>query len=127
MDLSNYFSTNSGTGILSTADAQGRVDAAVYARPRMMPDGTAAFLMRERLTYSNIQVNPFAVYLFMESGVGYRGIRLFLKKVREDQNPELVAQMTRPTLTPEEDRAKGPKHVVYFAVEKILPLIGDQW
>ena len=29
------------------------------------------------------------------------------------------------SLTPEEDRAKGPKYLVHFSTEKILPLIGS--
>jgi hypothetical protein len=32
--------------------------------------------------------------------------------------------MTRRSLTPEEDKQKGPKHLVIFRVEMILPLIG---
>ena len=127
MNLRNYFENKNGTGILSTADAQGRVDSAVYARPHVFDDGNVAFLMRERLTHANLQGNPHAAYLFMESGGGYQGVRLFLKKIREDQDPELVEEMTRSWLSPEEDQAKGPKHVVYFAVEKVLPLIGDSW
>lgn len=127
MNLNDYFKQKNGTGVLSTADAEGRVDAAIYARPHVFADGTIAFLMRERLTYQNMQSNPHAAYLFIESGGGYRGIRLFLKKLREDQNPELVGEMTRSCLSAEEDREKGPKHVVYFSVEKTLPLIGDTW
>jgi len=127
MDLNHYFKEKAGTGILSTADAEGRVDAAIYAQPHTFADGTVAFLMRERLTYLNLQTNPHAAYLFIESGGGYRGIRLFLRKLREDQNPDLVGEMTRSWLTAEEDRDKGLKHVVYFSVEKTLPLIGDTW
>ncbi len=127
MDLKNYFENKSGTGILSTADAEGRVDSAVYARPQVFDDGNIAFLMRERLTHANLQENPHAAYLFLESGGGYQGVRIFLKKIREDQDPALVEEMTRGWLSPEEDQAKGPKHVVYFAVEKVLPLIGDSW
>jgi hypothetical protein len=33
--------------------------------------------------------------------------------------------MTRRNLTPEQDKARGPKFLVYFALEKILPLIGS--
>jgi hypothetical protein len=33
--------------------------------------------------------------------------------------------MTRRKLTPELDAEKGPKHLVYFTVEKVLPLIGS--
>jgi hypothetical protein len=57
--------------------------------------------------------------------MGYQGIRLFLTKVREDNDQDLIARMTRRHLSPEEDKAKGPKHLVIFRVEKILPLIGD--
>jgi len=32
--------------------------------------------------------------------------------------------MTRRNLTPEEDKAAGPKHIVYFNLEKILSLVG---
>ena len=125
MKLKKLFNSNSGVGILSTADSGGQVDAAIYSRPHFMDDGSLAFIMRERLTYKNIQENPYAAYLFMESGFGYKGVRLFLKKIREDQDDELISRMTRRHLTPEEDKRKGPKHLVYFEVEKILPLIGS--
>jgi hypothetical protein len=125
MKLKGYFETASGTGVLSTADAGGKVDAAIYSTPHVMDDGTVAFIMRERLTHENLQSNPFAAYLFMEDGPGYKGLRLFLKKTREDADPELIASMTRRNLKPELDAQKGPKHLVYFAVEKIIPLIGS--
>jgi hypothetical protein len=125
MTLKQYFETASGTGVLSTADANGKVDAAVYSTPHVMDDGTVAFIMRERLTHENLRSNPFAVYLFLEDAPGHKGIRIFLKKVREDDNPELIGSMTRRHLSPELDAQKGPKHLVYCTVEKALPLIGS--
>jgi hypothetical protein len=113
MSLKQYFETASGTGVLSTADSGGKVDASV------------AFIMRERLTHENLRSNPFAAYLFLEGAPGHKGIRLFLKKTREDDNAELIATMTRRNLKPELDAQKGPKHLVYFIVEKVLPLIGS--
>lgn len=125
MDLGEYFASVKGTGVLSTADREGRVDAAIYARPHILADGTIAMIMRQRLTHHNLQQNPYAVYLFREGGPGYGGVRLYLKKLREDDNPELLQQMTRRCLSPEDDQAKGPKFIVYFQLEKLLPLIGD--
>ena len=124
MMIKEYFKGSTGTGVLATADAGGRVDAAIYSTPHVMDDGTVAFVMLERLTHKNIQSNPFAAYLFMEDAPGYKGIRLFLKKIREDDDPELIATMTR-WLKPGLDAQKEPRHVVYFAVEKVLPLIGS--
>jgi hypothetical protein len=124
MTIKEYFSGVSGTGVLSTADADGRVDAAIYSTPHVMDDGTVAFVMLERLTHKNILSNPFAAYLFREEAPGYKGIRLFLKKIREDDDPALIATMTK-WLKPGLEGQKEPKHLVYFAVEKILPLIGS--
>ncbi|AMV71126.1 hypothetical protein JCM30471_29480 [Desulfuromonas carbonis] len=66
MDLEEYFTTRQGTGTLSTADRQGEVDAAIYARPHLQADGTLAMIMRDRLTHCNLQENPHAVYLSLD-------------------------------------------------------------
>ncbi len=126
INLNDYFASHNGTGVLATADREGRVDAAIYARPHLMEDGTLALIMRQRLSHKNLQENPFAAYLFLEAGDGYRGMRLFLKKLREDTDEQLLQQMTRRCLSPAEDQAKGPKSIVYFQVEKILQLIGGE-
>lgn len=125
MKLNEYFAQANGVGVLSTADRDGKVDAAIYAKPHVMDDGTLAFIMRDRLTHHNVQENPYAAYLFIEQGNGYKGVRLFLRKAREDTDPELIRKMTRRWLSPEEDAAKGPKFLVYFQVEKVLDLIGS--
>jgi hypothetical protein len=125
MKLNEYMDYVSGKGVLATADAEGKVDAAIYSKPQILEDGTLVFIMRDHLTHHNIVSNPHATYLFIEEGPHYKGIRLFLKKLREDTDPELIAGMTRRNLTPEQDKARGPKFLVYFALEKILPLIGS--
>lgn len=125
MKLKDYLESRAGICILSSADRSGRVTIAIYSTPRVMEDGTVCFIMRERLTYKNILENPHAACMFIEQGTGYKGIRLFLTMLREDSDTELIAQMTRRFLSPEDDRAKGPKHLVIFKVDRILPLIGD--
>jgi len=39
MSISEYFENTKGTGVLATADSEGKVDAAIYARPHVMEDG----------------------------------------------------------------------------------------
>jgi hypothetical protein len=121
MELATYFETTKGTGVLATADAQGRVDAAIYARPHIDADGTIAFIMRDRLTHHNLQSNPRATYLFIEDGAGYKGKRLFLIKTGEEQGPEKIASLRRRQRIAENDEMK---FIVCFALEKELPLIG---
>ena len=124
MGLIDYFEKTDGIGVLSTADSEGKVDAAIYSRPFVFEDGTVGFVMRDRLTHHNLQSNPHAAYLFKEEGPGYRGKRLFLKKIREEQDTELTEKLRRRWLTPEEDLQKGPKFLVVFTIDQELPLIG---
>ena len=124
MKLKYYLEAINGINILSTADRDGKLTTAIYSKPHILDDNTLSFIMRERLTYRNLKSNPHAAYMFIEEGPGYQGIRLFLKKVREDDDPDLIARMTRRNLTPEEDKQKGPKHLVIFKVDMILPLVG---
>ncbi|MEI6261315.1 MAG: pyridoxamine 5'-phosphate oxidase family protein [Deltaproteobacteria bacterium] len=121
--LKAYFESINGSGVLATADSSGKVDAAIYSRPHFLEEGTLAFIMRDRLTHHNLQSNPHATFLFMEDGPGYKGKRLFLKKVREESNPELIQKIKRRKYT---DDNEEPKFLVYFTLNKELPLIGGQ-
>ncbi|UCH19794.1 MAG: pyridoxamine 5'-phosphate oxidase family protein [Deltaproteobacteria bacterium] len=121
MDLKDYFENTKGVGVLATADSDGKVDAAVYARPHVMGDGTLAVIMRDRLTHHNLQSNPHATYLFIEEGPGYKGKRLFITKVREEQDTELLNSLRRRQYLDEKDEAK---FLVFFKLDKELPLIG---
>ncbi len=122
MTLDEYFYQNKGLGVLSTADSDGRVDAAIYARPHFMEDGTMAFIMRDRLSHHNLQSNPHATYLFKEEGTGYKGKRLFLTRMREEQNTELLESLRRR----KSDYGNGEdRFLVFFKLDKELPLVGD--
>lgn len=125
MDLHEYFEKTKGTGVLATADSSGKVDAALYARPHMLEDGTIAFIMADRLTHHNLQSNPQAAYLFIETQGMYQGKRLFLKKVSEEKNSERVKTMRHSCLCNEEKESDGKdRYLVIFKLEKELPLVG---
>ncbi|MEE4313126.1 MAG: pyridoxamine 5'-phosphate oxidase family protein [Desulfofustis sp.] len=121
MELQDYFENAGGTGILATADSDGRVDAAIYSRPHFLDDGTLAFVMRDRLTHANLQSNPYATYLFIEQGPGYHGKRLFLEKTGESSDPALIARYKRRTPTQTDGEAL---FLVYFKIDRQLPLLG---
>ncbi len=121
MGIQEYFRNTKGVGILATADDDGKVDAAVYARPHFMEDGTIAMIMRDRLTHLNLQTNPHAAYLFHEDGPGYKGKRLFLTKIREETDTDLLKSLRRRQYP---DRKEEAKFLVFFEVDQELPLIG---
>jgi len=122
MDLKAYFENNEGLSVLATADSEGKVDAAAYSRPHFMEDGTIAMIMRDRLTHRNLQSNPHAAYLFHEKGPGYKGKRLFLTKVREEQDTELMQSLRRRQYIDEKDEVR---FLVFFRIDKELPLVGS--
>lgn len=123
-EIKAYFENTTGTGVLATVDAEGLLNQAIFARPHIMEDGTAAFIMPHRLTHKNLQESPHAAYLFMEKGPGYQGKRLSLTKVREEQDTELLYSLRRRTYSQEKEKQEGPRFLVFFRVDKILPLIG---
>ena len=127
MKLNEYFEKAKGKGVMSTADSSGNLTAAVYSRPHVMDDGTVAFIMADRLTHKNLESNPHAVYLFMESGDKYVGKRLYLTKVKEEKNSPLIDTIRRRESCPvDEAYMKEYRYLVYFKIDKTLPLIGDK-
>ena len=123
MDLKTYFESAKGRGVLSTADGQGRVDAAVYAKPHIMDEKNIAFIMADRLTHENLKSNSHAAYLFMEDGPGYKGTRLFLTKTKEEQDSERLYSIRSKRYASAKEEGK-PRFLVFFKVDKVLPLIG---
>ena len=127
MTLRDYFQNTKGTGVLATADANGKVDVAIYSRPHFLADddGEVAFIMNDRLSHENIDANPQAAYLFIEETAGYVGKRLFLTKTREEVDPEKIQALKRRKLPPECDEGETKKRfLVHFRVDGIRPLIG---
>ncbi len=124
MDLSKYFEETKGFGILATADEKGNVDVAVYSRPHIFDEKTVAFIMADRLTHHNLQSNPHAAYLFRKEGPGYKGMRLFLTKVREETDSELLYSIRRRQYASPEGEEEQSRFLVFFTVDKTLPLIG---
>lgn len=127
MTLGDYFDKVKGYGIMATADSEGNVNAAALSRPTVMEDGTVAFLMAGHLTHHYLQSNPHATYYFVEHGKSYGGRRLYLTKVKEEENNlELIESLRKkryPIFTIKYDNES--KYVVFFKVDKVLPLTSD--
>ena len=128
MSLKDYFENAKGFGVLATADADGKVNVAVYARPHFLDpedDDLPTFIMNERLSYANVQANPHAAYLFVEEGDGYVGKRLTLTKTSEEHDQEKIKPLRRRNL-PNECYEGKTQHLVHFRVDGVRPLIGTE-
>jgi len=125
MSLTDYFTNAKGLGILATSDSQGNVNTAIYSRPYLIGEEKIAFSMLERLSYSNVKSNPKAAYMFVEDGEGYKGKRLCLTMTGEEKDPERIKEIKK-----QHEKAKDSddkvRHLVYFTVDRIRPLVGDK-
>jgi hypothetical protein len=124
MKIKDYFENTKGLGVLSTADDHGKVNSAIYSRPHVMEDGSLAFIMRDRLTHKNTELNSHAVYLFREDGPGYNGKRLYLTKIREENDADLIESLSRRSYLSDKDR-RNSRFLVYYKLEKERPLVGN--
>jgi len=123
MELASYFENTKGTGVLATADASGQVNAAVYARPHFLEDGTVALIMRDRRTRQNLLSNPHAAYLFIESGPGYQGKRLYLTKLTEEKESDRLYRLKRRQGRLEQEDQES-LYLTIFRLDQERPLIG---
>jgi len=126
MDLKDYFENTEGTGILATADADGKVDVAVYARPHVVDAENIGLIMRDRLSHHNLQTNPYAVYMFIEKAKGYQGKRFYLYKTRDETDPEVIEEIRRKPKRQYSDPTDEDAYLVYFRVDRVRPLVGDK-
>ena len=124
MELADYFENTEGIGVLATADSEGNVDAALYARPHIIDEKNVVFIMNERLSYKNLASNAKAAYLFLEKGGGYKGKRLYLTKVRQETDPKLIDSIRRRPANEYKD-SDSKKYLVYFTIDRIRALVGD--
>jgi len=128
MSPAEYFENVEGIGVLGTADSEGNVDLALYARPHVLDDETVAFIMGDHLSHDNVTSNPHAAYLFVERAQGeapsgYNGMRLYLTRTQEETDPKRIEAMRRKRRSGQD--YEGPtEFLVHFKVEQARRLVG---
>ncbi len=125
MSLADYFDNVKGIGILGTADPEGKVDLALYARPHIVDEETVALLMGDHRSHRNVAANPHAAYLFLEDTEGYNGLRMHLTKVLEETDPEKIEALRRRSRVAE-DFAATDGFLVLFKIDEVRPLLKEQ-
>jgi hypothetical protein len=126
MKLSDYFEQTQGIGVLATADAEGKVNVAIYARPHFLDkddEATVVFIMGDRLSHDNVRANTSAAYLFLEQGEDYQGRRLSLTRIKEETDLEKIQLISRRGLPADCGDIK-PRYLVHFRIDAVRPLIG---
>ncbi len=124
-NLREYFQQTKGTGILATANFSGNVDAAVYEEPNFIDDETVAFIMPDHLSHKDLDSNPHAAYLFVESESKGKGTRLYLTKIREEKDSEQICKLLEQKHYAVPGPGNMPLFLVYFHIDRMRNLIED--
>ena len=112
-----------GRGVIGTASKDGVVNMAVYAVPHDVDDETVAWGMTDGRTWNNVLENPNASYTYFESGEGFRGARLTLSLSRTEDSGAMLAKIRERTGATSPGNPEAIKHVAYFKVVEIRPLV----
>jgi len=131
--LMEYFNKQPRIGTLSTADKNGKVNAAYFGSPRMVDEKTIFMGLGNNRTFANLQDNPNAVFMVMEPGqsiMDWKGVRVYAAMTECQTSGEKLDEM-RETIARHagENASKMIHAVVAFEVREIRPLadFGQGW
>jgi hypothetical protein len=80
--LLEIFNKETRIGTLSTANAQGEVNVAVFGSPQMIDENTVVMGIGENRSFRNLRENPKAVFIVLEPGkslMDWKGARVYLE------------------------------------------------
>ncbi len=131
--LMEYFNKQPRIGTLSTADKSGKVNSGYFGSPRMIDEKTVVMGLGKNRTFANLQENPNACFLILESGrtlPEWKGVRVSLKMIDcQTSGEKLDTVRARIAEAAGEKAAERIHAAVAFEIEEIRPLVnfGQGW
>ncbi|MDN7012966.1 pyridoxamine 5'-phosphate oxidase family protein [Methanoculleus sp. FWC-SCC3] len=131
--LMDYFNKQPRIGLLSTANKEGKVDAAIFGSPMMVDEKTVVMGLGQNRTFEYLQENPNAVYTIVESGetiMDWKGIRVYLKMKEYATSGEMLDNYRKQIAKVAGEDAAAMIHAsVTFEVAEARPLVdmGQSW
>ncbi|MDV2482186.1 pyridoxamine 5'-phosphate oxidase family protein [Methanoculleus sp. Wushi-C6] len=131
--LMDYFNKQPRIGILSTANREGKADAAVFGSPMMVDEKTVVMGLGKNRTFEYLQENPNAVYTIVESGetiMDWKGLRVYLRMKEYATSGEMLETYRKQIASVAGEDAAAMIHAsVTFEVTEVRPLVdmGQGW
>lgn len=141
--LMEYFNKSPRLGIIATADKDGRADAAVFGSPHMVDEKTVVIATANNRTFANLQENPHAVFMIMDTGnlepgkmepgkgiVEWKGIRVYLKMIAYSTSGEMLEEIrSQSAKFVGEEAARMIHAAVTLEIDEVRPLVdfGQGW
>jgi len=131
--LMDYFNKQPRLGVLSTANREGKVDAAVFGSPMMIDEKTVVMGLGKNRTFAYLQENPNAVFTIVEPGetiMDWKGLRVYLKMKESATSGETLDTYRKQIAAVVGEEAAAMIHAwVKFEVGEVRPLVdmGQNW
>ena len=124
--VQGFLQAEKKSNVLATTDKSGKVNVAVFGSFAMVDDETVIVMVGDNRTYANLQENPSAsllVTLHGKTGMQQEGCRLYLKVRSIDDEGKMFDAIKGKVRARVGDAAEMLKHLVYFDIEEVRPIL----
>lgn len=125
--LLEVFNKQPRIGTLSTANAKGEVNVAVFGSPQMIDENTVVMGIGENRSFSNLRENPKAVFIVLEPGetlMDWKGARVYLEALDIETGGGFYDQIRDDIAkTSGEQGARMIHAAIRFRITEVRPIV----
>lgn len=125
--LLEIFNKQPRIGTLSTANAEGDVNVAVFGSPQMIDENTVVMGIGENRSFRNLRENPKAVFIVLEPGktiMDWKGARVYLEALAIETGGGFYDQIRENIARAAGEQAAGMIHAaIRFKITDVRPIV----
>jgi hypothetical protein len=126
-EVMQLFNKRPRIGSLSTANAKGEVNVAVFGSPQMIDENTVVMGIGRNRSFRNLQENPKAAFIVVEPGkstMEWKGARVYLEAVAIETAGGFFDQIKENIEKAAGKGASGMIHAaVRFRITEVRPIL----
>jgi hypothetical protein len=126
-EVMQLFNKRPRIGSLSTANAKGEVNVAVFGSPQMIDENTVVMGIGRNRSFRNLQENPKAAFIVVEPGkstMEWKGARVYLEAVAIETAGGFFDQIKENIGKAAGKAAAGMIHAaVRFRITEVRPIL----
>jgi hypothetical protein len=125
--LLEIFNKRPRIGTLSTANARGDVNVAVFGSPQMIDENTVVMGIGENRSFRNLRENPKAAFIVMEPGetvMDWKGARVYLEALAIETGGGFYDQIRENIAKAAGEQAARMIHAaIRFKITEVRPIV----
>ena len=126
-ELMTLFNKYPRIGTLSTANAEGEINVAVFGSPRMIDENTVVMGIGQNRSLRNLQRNPKAAFIVMEPGetvMDWKGARVYLEATDMETEGDFYEEIKQNIAKAAGKQAADMVHAaIRFKITEVRPIV----